>query len=60
MTDRIPYTLENGEINPECITAQKAAYYNQRVAYDKKDTRKMIGIYSPTGEVIPFVKPSDN
>jgi hypothetical protein len=51
----IPYILENGEINPECIAAQKAAYYNQRVAYDPRDPRKMIGTYSPTGEVIPFV-----
>jgi hypothetical protein len=59
MTERIPYTLENGEINPECIAAQKAAYFNQRVAYDPRDTRKMIGTYSPTGEVIPFVKAAE-
>jgi len=59
MTERISYTLENGEINPECIAAQKAAYYNQRVAYDTRDTRKMIGTYSPTGEIIPFVKSAE-
>ena len=31
-----------------------AQYYNHRLAYDPNDRRYAIGMYSPTGEVIPF------
>lgn len=32
-----------------------ALYYSNRVAYEKSERRQAIGLYSPTGEVIPFV-----
>jgi hypothetical protein len=33
-----------------------ATYYSNRVAYDPQDRRRIIGHYSPTGEVITFSK----
>jgi hypothetical protein len=51
-------------ITPESKAASLAMYYSGRLAYDKTDPRKVVGTYSPTGEVIPYqtwaTKASDN
>lgn len=41
-------------VSPEARAEATAMYYSGRLAYSPEDTRKCIGRYSPTGEVIPF------
>lgn len=41
-------------LSAESRAESLAIYYSHRMAYDPQDRRKVIGTYSPTGEVIPF------
>lgn len=43
-------------LTPEAKVASLAHYYSHRLAYDPNDRRHAIGMYTPTGEIIPFNK----
>lgn len=47
-------------LTPEAKAEATAMYYSGRLAYNREDSRIAIGRYSPTGEVIPFKRWTDN
>ena len=53
-----PYWIKDSNdqwtINPEVLIAQRAAYYDQRMAFER-DMKQPVGVYNSDGTITRFV-----